>query len=121
MVILFQLDANCVLMHVLQLKGFLHKHSEAHSQNLNDISADTDHEVLTLHHSFEMALKKERESLSSIKEENTAMLSRFRELMRQIDEQKDANARMEKEEARLKGTIKGLERDVLGVRREVSF
>ncbi|KAJ3057267.1 hypothetical protein HK097_009926 [Rhizophlyctis rosea] len=102
-----------------ELKTHLQKYFQTHSQNLIDISTDTDHEILTLHHSFELGLKKERDSLSSIKDENAAMLNRFRDLMRQIDEQKEANARMEKEEGRLKGIIKGLERDVLGVRREM--
>ncbi|KAJ3033063.1 Cilia- and flagella-associated protein 57, partial [Rhizophlyctis rosea] len=102
-----------------KLKSTFTSLQQSHTQALIDISQDTDHEVLHLQHSFEVALRKERDSLASIKEENQTMLVRHTSLTRQIDEQKEAGNKMEREDRRLSSIIKGLERDIVGVRREM--
>ncbi|KAI8618895.1 hypothetical protein BC830DRAFT_863271 [Chytriomyces sp. MP71] len=102
-----------------QLKSQFSQHHREFVAHLSEIEDDTDTEVLQIGHSFETKLKAEREALSAIKSENTNMRSRFNNLQREIDENKIALNKMFSEEKRLHGIIKGLEKDIIGVKREM--
>ncbi|KAJ3295034.1 Cilia- and flagella-associated protein 57 [Borealophlyctis nickersoniae] len=104
---------------VVQTKESFQSQHLSHYSNLREIDADADTEILSLSHAFELKLKEERDSLSSIKEENASMKSKFDSLTREIEEQKAELAKMASEERRLQGIIKGLERDIVGVKREM--
>jgi chromosome segregation ATPase len=85
-----------------------------------EVDEDLNNEILSIGYSFETKLKAEREALSSIKEENLNMRSHFEKLTAEIEENKVSLNKMFSEEKRLHSIIKGLEKDIIGVKREVS-
>ncbi|KAJ3327353.1 Cilia- and flagella-associated protein 57 [Blyttiomyces sp. JEL0837] len=105
---------------IVQLKGQISRQIKEFETNLKEVEEDADAEVLSIGYSFETKLKSEREALASIKEENLSMRSRFEKLTREIEESKAGLNKMFSEEKRLHGSIKGLEKDIVGVKREVS-
>lgn len=88
--------------------------------SLVEMEANADQEIISIQHSFEEKMKEERESLSSIREENITMRSRFEMLTKEIEERKVELTKTMQEEKRLHGIIKGLDKDIIGVKREVS-
>ncbi|KAI9091829.1 hypothetical protein DFS34DRAFT_596863 [Phlyctochytrium arcticum] len=102
-----------------QLKKQAQAALHAHTATLYDVSQDSDAEILHLSYSYETKLKTERDALASIKAENAHMHSKFDSLTREVDEQKTDLARRISEERRLQGIIRTLERDILGVKREI--
>ncbi|KAI8846624.1 hypothetical protein BC829DRAFT_263015 [Chytridium lagenaria] len=87
--------------------------------HLIEIEEDANQEILQIGYTFESKLKAEREALSFIKEENLAMRSRFEKLTAEIEENKLGLNKMFTEERRLHSIIKGLEKDIIGVKREM--
>ncbi|KAJ3006076.1 UNVERIFIED_CONTAM: Cilia- and flagella-associated protein 57, partial [Siphonaria sp. JEL0065] len=104
---------------ILQLKNQFGQQQKEFLSHLTEIEEDADVEVLQIGFSFETKLKAERESLSAIKTENLSMRSRFEKLTKEIEENKNALNKMFLEEKRLHGIIKGLEKDIVGVKREM--
>ncbi|KAJ3200395.1 Cilia- and flagella-associated protein 57 [Entophlyctis luteolus] len=96
----------------------LQQQKEFHS-HLEEIEQDADAEVLQIGFSFETKLKSEREALSAIKTDNVNMRAHFEKLTKEIEENKSALNKMFLEEKRLHGIIKGLEKDIVGVKREM--
>ncbi|RKO90755.1 hypothetical protein BDK51DRAFT_37885, partial [Blyttiomyces helicus] len=90
-----------------------------HATNLISIDEDADAEVLSLSYQFESKLREERDSLSTIKDENADMRVRFDALTREIEDHKVELGKMFAEEKRLRGIIRGLEKDILGFRKEM--
>ncbi|KAJ3066607.1 Cilia- and flagella-associated protein 57 [Podochytrium sp. JEL0797] len=104
---------------IVQLKNQFGEHQKEFVAHLAEIEEEQDGEVLQIGFSFETKLKTERESLSAIKGENQSMRARYEKLTKEIEENKNALNKMFLEEKRLHGIIKGLEKDIVGVRREM--
>ncbi|KAJ3346258.1 Cilia- and flagella-associated protein 57 [Entophlyctis luteolus] len=104
---------------ILQLKSQLSQQQKEFHSHLEEIEQDADAEVLQIGFSFETKLKSEREALSAIKTDNVNMRAHFEKLTKEIEENKSALNKMFLEEKRLHGIIKGLEKDIVGVKREM--
>ncbi|KAJ3114592.1 Cilia- and flagella-associated protein 57 [Phlyctochytrium bullatum] len=104
---------------IIQLRSHFSRLIKDYESHLVEIDEDANEEILQIGYSFESKLKAERESLSAIKEENVAMRSRFEKLTAEIEENKGGLNKMFTEERRLHGIIKGLEKDIIGVKREM--
>ncbi|KAJ3101659.1 Cilia- and flagella-associated protein 57 [Phlyctochytrium planicorne] len=104
---------------IIQLRSQFTRQVKDYEVHLVEIEEDANDEILQIGYSFESKLKAERESLSAIKEENLAMRSRFEKLTAEIEENKGGLNKMFTEERRLHGIIKGLEKDIIGVKREM--
>ncbi|KAJ3214944.1 Cilia- and flagella-associated protein 57 [Dinochytrium kinnereticum] len=104
---------------IVQLRSQFSRQVKDYEVHLVEIEEDANQEILQIGYSFETKLKAERESLSAIKEENLAMRSRFEKLTSEIEENKGGLNKMFAEERRLHGIIKGLEKDIIGVKREM--
>ncbi|KAI9355918.1 WD repeat domain 65-like protein [Zopfochytrium polystomum] len=102
-----------------ELRNQLHRRKSEFSQHIQEIEDDADQEILTLSYGFETKLAAEHGALASIRDENNAMHGDYDKLMREISENKSGLNRMYAEDRRLLGIIKGLEKDVLGVKREM--
>jgi chromosome segregation ATPase len=89
--------------------------------NLKEVEEDTEQEILVLRHNFEQRLKEERDNVKFIKQENANMRKKFETLTKEISDNKAELGKMFNEEKRLHSIIKSLEKDILGVKREVTF
>ncbi|KAJ3138825.1 Cilia- and flagella-associated protein 57 [Physocladia obscura] len=104
---------------ILKLKTQFAQQQGEFVAHLGEIETDAETEILQIAFSFETKLKSERESLSTIKMENVNMRAKFEKLTKEIEENKNALNKMFLEERRLLGIIKGLEKDIIGVKREM--
>ncbi|KAJ1555780.1 Cilia- and flagella-associated protein 57, partial [Cladochytrium tenue] len=97
----------------------LSKHRTEFTEHVAEVEEDADAEVLSLSFGYEGKLKAERAALSAIRGENQAMKGDYDKLVREIAENKAALSKLYAEEKRLQSIIKGLEKDIAGVRREM--
>ncbi|KAJ3194367.1 Cilia- and flagella-associated protein 57 [Irineochytrium annulatum] len=104
---------------IQQLRSQFSRQVKDFEVHLLEIEEDANHEVLQIGYTFETKLKVERESLKAIKEENQNMRSRFEKLTTEIEDNKGGLNKMFTEERRLHSIIKGLEKDIIGVKREM--
>jgi chromosome segregation ATPase len=89
-------------------------------ETTKETEEDADTEILELKHRYERKLKEEREIGLRLKGENGIMRKKFNTLQSEIDAHKTEIAKMFAEEKKLHSVIKSLEKDIAGLKKEVS-
>ncbi|KAI8472173.1 MAG: hypothetical protein J3K34DRAFT_519934 [Monoraphidium minutum] len=80
---------------------------------------DADAEIEDLRDKYESRLGGEREAALRLKGENGIMRKKFQGLAKDLDEQREALAAQHEQQKDLYATIKGLEKDIAGLKREI--
>lgn len=94
-------------------------HAGDFNSYVREVDSTVDTEIIEIMQSYETKLKDERDSLVGIREENTNMRNKFDKLTKEIDEHKGDLSKMFQEEKKLKNMIRTLEKDIVGVQREM--
>ena len=93
---------------------------ENFNNNVIDIENDIDEEYTKVQYHYAMRLKTEQDALKEIQTENQKMKAEFDSLVRQIENNKGELNNMLAEEKKSQGIIKSLEKDIIGLKREVT-
>jgi chromosome segregation ATPase len=97
----------------------MERQTEEFDSNIQCIDADIEQEYTTIQYQYALKLKKEHDAFKEIQTENQKMKNEYDVLSKQIEENKSGLNKMFSEERRLQNIIKGLEKDIVGLRREV--
>ncbi|KAG5456642.1 MAG: LOW QUALITY PROTEIN: hypothetical protein BJ554DRAFT_3562 [Olpidium bornovanus] len=104
---------------ICALQGQMEHQQREFESNTEAIDQDADTEVLGLCHEYEQKLYHEKENVQQIKQENQVMKRKFDRLNKDIADNKAGLNKMFLEEKKLHNIIKSLEKDIVGVRREM--
>ncbi|KAJ3119349.1 Cilia- and flagella-associated protein 57 [Nowakowskiella sp. JEL0407] len=105
--------------NISELKGQLQQQRKDFVQMTKEVEEDTENEVVQIQHGFETKLREEQQSLSVIRNENNEMKKKYEMLTKDIEDHKTKLNKMFTEERKLHGIIKGFEKDIMGVKREM--
>lgn len=89
-------------------------------ETTKETEADADTEILQVRHTFEKKLKDEKEIVMKLKGENGIMKKRFSTISSEIESHKTEISKLFNEEKKLYSIIKNLEKDIVGLKREVN-
>lgn len=109
----------CQSLIPLQLQQEMAQHYLEFEEGTKETERDADQEVLEIKHKYEKKLKEEREAVLRLKGENGIMRKKFNTLQSEIDAHKVEIAKMFAEEKKLHSITKSLEKDILGLKKEV--
>ena len=90
-----------------------------YEETTKETEIDADHEIVEIKHKFEKKLREEKEAVLRLKGENGIMKKKFNTLQNEIDAHKVEIAKMFGEEKKLHSITKSLEKDILGLKKEV--
>ena len=107
-------------LEVDSLKEQIREQREEHVEVCKETEQDADRELVDLQTQYEKRCMDEREAVSKLKNENLLMKKKYNALQVEIDTHKSEIAKINGEEKKMQIFIKSLEKDVLGLRKEVN-
>ncbi|KAJ8285212.1 hypothetical protein GJAV_G00023590 [Gymnothorax javanicus] len=90
-----------------------------HEEMIRQIEEDADREILDIRAKYERILKEERDTSMRLKDETGIMRKKFSSLQTEIGEKNQETEKLRLEQQKLQGIIRSLEKDIVGLKREI--
>ncbi|KAG5841540.1 hypothetical protein ANANG_G00200590 [Anguilla anguilla] len=90
-----------------------------YEEMIRQIEEDADREILDIRAKYERVLKEEKDTSLQLKDETGIMRKKFSSLQREIGDKNLETEKLRLEHQKLQGVIKSLEKDIVGLKREI--
>jgi len=104
---------------MLQVKDESKQRYSEYEEMKKQIEEDSDREILNMRNRFEQRVREEQDTNIKLKGETGIMRKKYTSLQKEIDDQKEDLKKNQTEITKLNNVIRNLEKDILGLKKEI--